>query len=70
MSLPLPPTQSPPLQESYRAEDILAQYGSLEAFMAVVAPKKPLPVPDLHFTEEENRLMDQLLAAERGDGSF
>ena len=70
MSLSSSSAQSPPLQESYRAEDILAQYGSLAAFMAAVAPKKPLPIPDLHFTEAENRRMDQLLAAERGNDSL
>lgn len=70
MSLPSPPTQSPPLRESYRAEDILAQYGSLTAFMAAVAPKTPLPIPDLRFTAAENRLMDQILAEERGDDSL
>lgn len=57
--------QRPPLQDSYRAEDIIAQYGNLVAFMAAVAPKKPLPIPNLHFTEEENRRMDQILAEER-----
>lgn len=70
MSLSPPPISMPPLQSSYRAEDILAQYGSLSAFMAAVAPKQPLPIPDLHFTEEENRRMDQLLAAERGSDSL
>ena len=58
-----------PPQEAYRAEDILARYGTLKAFMAAVGPKKPLPIPDLHFTEEENRRMDQLLAEERAADS-
>ena len=48
----------------YRAEDIIAKYGTLAAFMAVVGPKKPMKMPDFNFTEEENRLMDQILAEE------
>ena len=43
----------------------MAQYGSLAAFMAAVAPKKSLPIPDLHFTEEENQLMDEILTEEQ-----
>lgn len=54
-----------PRSNSYRAEDIIAEYGSLANFMAAVGPKVPLEIPDLQFTAEENRRMDQLLAEER-----
>ena len=54
-----------PRPNSYRAEDIMAEYGSLENFMAAVGPKAPLEIPDLGFTEAENQRMDQLLAEER-----
>ena len=53
-----------PHPNSYRAEDIIAEYGSLENFMAAVGPKVPLVIPDLRFTEAENQRMDQLLAEE------
>ena len=43
----------------------MAEYGSLENFMAAVGPKAPLEIPDLGFTEAENQRMDQLLAEER-----
>jgi len=54
-----------PNRTGYRAEDILAEYGSLADFMAAVGPKTPLAIPDLGFTEAENQRMDQLLAEER-----
>ncbi len=33
--------------------------------MSEVAPKEPLEIPDLGFSEEENRRMDELLKLER-----
>ena len=57
--------QSPhPHDNSYRAEDIVAEYGTLANFLAAVGPKAPLEIPDLGFTEAENQRMDQLLAEE------
>jgi len=64
-SQPFPTPPAPPRLPSYRAEDIVAQYGSIAAFLAAVGPRTPLPIPDLHFTEEENQRMDQLIAEER-----
>ena len=48
---------------SLRPEEIKA-YG-VKRFLDEQAKRGPLPIPDLHFTEEENRLMDQILAEER-----
>ncbi|MGI4865742.1 MAG: hypothetical protein ACRYFZ_17600 [Janthinobacterium lividum] len=48
---------------SLRPEDIKA-YG-VQRFVDEQAKRGPFPIPDLHFTEEENRIMDELLAAER-----
>lgn len=48
---------------SYKPEDI-RRWG-VERFMNEVAPKEPFPIPDLGFTEEENRRMDQILEEER-----
>lgn len=53
-----------PNSNGYRAEDIIAKYGTLAAFMAARGPKEPMKMPDFDFTEEENRLMDQILAEE------
>ena len=44
---------------SYKPEDI-RRWG-IERFMKEIAPKESFPIPDLGFTEEENRRMDQLL---------
>ncbi|MGI4740450.1 MAG: hypothetical protein ACRYG7_35200 [Janthinobacterium lividum] len=48
---------------SLRPEEIKA-YG-VRRFLDEQAKRGPFPIPDLHFTEEENRLMDQILAEER-----
>jgi len=48
---------------SLRPEEIKA-YG-VKRFLDEQAKRGPFLIPDLHFTEEENRLMDELLAAER-----
>ena len=53
-----------PRPNSYRAEDIVAEYGTLANFMAAVGPKAPLEIPDLGFSEAEERRMNQLLAEE------
>ncbi len=55
----------PPMRRganSYKPEDI-RRWG-IERFMNEVAPKEPFPIPDLGFTTEENRRMDQLLEEE------
>ena len=48
---------------SYKPEDI-RRWG-LQRFMAEVAPKEPFSIPDLGFTDEENRRMDKLLREEQ-----
>ena len=48
---------------SLRPEDIKA-YG-VQRFLDEQEKLGPFPVPDLEFTEEENRLMDEILAEER-----
>lgn len=48
---------------SYKPEDI-RRWG-LQRFMAEVAPKEPFLIPDLRFTGEENRRMDELLREEQ-----
>lgn len=55
----------PPLQpgRSYRPEDI-RRWG-VARFLNEVAPKEPVPMPDFQFTDEENRLMDELLKEEQ-----
>ncbi len=58
-----------PRNNSYRAEDIIAEYGTLAKFMKAIGPKAPLEIPDLGFTEQENQRMDQLLAEERAAAS-
>ncbi len=53
---------------SYKPEDI-RRWG-VERFMQEVAPKEPLHIPDLGFTAEENRRMDQLLQEEQQDNGL
>ena len=56
----------PPLRRganTYKPEDI-RRWG-VERFMKEVAPQKPFSIPDLGFTEEENRCMDALLKEEK-----
>lgn len=48
---------------SYKPEDI--QRWGVQRFMTEIAPKEPLEIPDLGFSEDENRRMDQLLKQER-----
>ena len=45
---------------TYKAEDVL-RWG-VERFMQEVAPKEFLAIPDLGFTDDENRRTDALLA--------
>jgi len=47
----------------YRPEDI-KQWGP-QRFLDEVCAKEPFPIPDLGFTEEENRLMNEILKEER-----
>lgn len=54
-------------RRSLRPEDIKA-YG-VQRFLDEQAQRGPLQLPKLHFTEEENRLMDELLQEERGTSS-
>lgn len=58
--------QIPPMRRganSYKPEDI-RRWG-LQRFMKEVAPKEPFLIPDLGFTDEENRRMDELLREEQ-----
>ena len=58
----------PPLRRganSYKPEDI-RRWG-VERFMKEVASQKPFSIPDLGFTEEENRRMDELLKEEKSN---
>lgn len=50
---------------SYKPEDI-RRWG-VQRFMAEVAPKEPFMIPDLKFTDEENRRMNELLREEQKD---
>lgn len=47
----------------YSADDIL-RWG-VERFFEVVGRKEPLKIPDLGFTDEENKAMDELLRQDR-----
>ena len=58
---PIPPMRRG--ANSYKPEDI-RRWG-LERFMQEVAPQMPLTIPDLGFSEDENRRMDELLKQER-----
>ena len=57
------PSMKPRQWNSYRPEDI-KRWG-VARFLSETAPEKPIPIPDLEFTEEENRRMDQLLKEEK-----
>lgn len=48
---------------SYKPEDIL-RWG-VERFLDEVVPKEPFKIPDLGFTKEENRRMDEIMREER-----
>ena len=58
---PIPPMRRG--ANSYKPEDI-RRWG-VERFMDEIAPKEPFSIPDLGFTEEENRRMDELLREEQ-----
>ena len=58
---PIPPIRKG--QNSYSPADI-KRWG-VERFLNEVCSKEPFQIPDLGFTEEENRLMDQVLKQER-----
>lgn len=60
-SEPIPPMRRG--DNSYKPEDI-RRWG-VQRFMDEVAPKLPFEMPDLGFSEEENRRMDELLKEER-----
>lgn len=60
------PEPIPPMRRganSYKPEDI-RRWG-VERFLDEIAPKEPFEIPDLGFTEEENRRMDEILREER-----
>jgi hypothetical protein len=62
MQVAQPSDLIPPMRRganTYKAEDIL-RWG-VARFMQEVAPKEPLDIPDLGFTEEENRRTDELM---------
>jgi hypothetical protein len=58
---PIPPIRRG--ANSYKPEDI-RRWG-VQRFLDEVCPKEPFFIPDLGFTEEENRRMDEILREER-----
>ncbi len=58
---PIPPMRRG--ANSYKPEDI-RRWG-VQRFMNEIAPKKPLEIPDLGFSAEENQRMDEILIQER-----
>lgn len=55
----------PPIRRganSYKPEDVL-RWG-VQRFIKEVSPKEPLEIPDLGFSDEENKRMDDLLKEE------
>lgn len=58
---PIPPKK--PGINSYRPEDI-KRWG-VERFLDAVCAEGPFPIPDFHFTDEENRRMDEIIEQER-----
>jgi len=58
---PIPPRK--PGINSYRPEDI-KRWG-VQRFLDEWAAQGPFQIPPMHFTEEENRRMDEVLAQER-----
>ncbi len=55
----------PPMRRganSYKPEDI-RRWG-VQRFIDEITPKEPLEIPDLGFSAEENRRMDELLKQE------
>lgn len=61
------PPMRPNRMNSYSTADI-KRWG-VERFLDAVARKEPLEIPDLGFTDEENRLMDELLRQDREDSA-
>jgi len=60
----------PPMRRganSYKPEDIV-RWG-IQRFLEEIAPKKPLEIPDLGFTDEENKRMDDLLNEEQSEAN-
>ncbi len=57
------PPMRPGRMNSYSTADI-KRWG-VQRFLDTVCRKEPLEIPDLGFTEEENRLMDEILREER-----
>ncbi len=58
---PIPPMR--PGVNVYSPEDI-RRWG-VKRFLDEVCAKEPFPIPDLNFTDEENRRMDEVLRQER-----
>lgn len=57
----IPPIR--PGANSYKPEDI-RKWG-IKRFMEEVAPDEPFAIPDLGFTDDENRRMDEILKEEQ-----
>ena len=57
------PPMRPGRMNLYSAADI-KRWG-VERFLDTVCRKEPLEIPDLGFTDEENRAMDEILREER-----
>ncbi|WP_246559068.1 hypothetical protein [Hymenobacter piscis] len=55
-------------QLTYYSPADIKRWG-VQRFLDTVAPAAPLPIPDLGFTEEENKRMDELLQQERQDAA-
>ncbi|WP_421827009.1 hypothetical protein [Larkinella sp.] len=62
---PIPPMRRG--ANSYKPEDII--HWAVQRFLDEVSHKEPLEIPDLGFTDEENRRMDEILAEERKSSS-
>lgn len=60
---PIPPMRRG--ANSYKSED--TRRWGVERFLEEIAPNEPFSIPDLGFTDEENRQMDELLKEERDD---
>jgi hypothetical protein len=66
MNLTINPEPIPPKKpgiDSYRPEDI-KRWG-VQRFLEEQAAQGPFQVPPMHFTEEENQRMDEVLEQER-----
>ena len=59
---PIPPLK-PGQWNVYRPEDIM-RWG-VQRFLDEVCAKEPFQIPDLGFSEEENKRMDEILKQER-----